>query len=216
VPRGAVVSLSVGILLLAGCGGSHHASTQGAGTSSVTVSDNLGPQTGPNPVTALQAVIAQYQRKGVAVEAHGCHPSHGALLWECEVKTAGCNATVGVAFDGPHDTTGEVEDSTAFCAEGSTTAQKKGCGSFVVPRGPYRVTVTGRGLHCGVATKMIHQFWFGKARRRGSDGDASSWYVLRQFPGWRCFQAAGSGTCQAPHGLDHLAATYTVVNIGHP
>jgi hypothetical protein len=216
VSRRVVVSLSIGVLLLVGCGGTHQTSTQGAGTWSVTVANNLGPQSGPNPVTALQAVVARYQQDGRSVEAHGCHPSHGELLWECSVSSKGCNTTVGVAFDGPHDTTGAVQDSTAFCSEGSQAVEKRACGSFVVPRGPYRVTVTGRGVPCGVATKMIHQFWFGKAHRQGSDGDASSWYVLRQFPGWRCFQGAGAGTCQAPHGVGGLAATYTVVNIGRP
>jgi hypothetical protein len=121
VSRGAAVSLTIGVLLLAGCGGGHDMSTQGSNTWSVTVANNIGPQTGPSPVTVLRAVVAAYRREGMSpVEAHGCHPSQEDLLWVCRVKIKDCYARVRVAFDGPHDITGEVRGGATECTADRT------------------------------------------------------------------------------------------------
>jgi hypothetical protein len=119
---GGSVAALFGALLMAGvitgCGsGSGGTTTQGARTWSVTVANNIGPQSGPNPITATQAVVAAYRRTGLSpVEVNGCHASNGELLWECNVKTSRtCTATVQVAFDGPHDTTGQVQGASPPC-----------------------------------------------------------------------------------------------------
>jgi hypothetical protein len=117
--RGAIVLMLISSLVfIPGCGGGDDSTTQAARTWSVTVADNMGPQGGPNPVTASRAVMAKYQGEGHPISIHGCHASSpNGQLWQCQVKDPRCNSTVSVVFDGPDDAKGEVGPSTTFCSE---------------------------------------------------------------------------------------------------
>jgi hypothetical protein len=54
------------------------------------------------------------------------------------------------------------------------------------------------GLACKLATKVIEAFWGpeDEIHHHGGNSDATSYYTTDQFPGWRCYQGAGAGSCR--------------------
>jgi hypothetical protein len=75
------------------------------------------------------------------------------------------------------------------------------CGSFThQEKGSYpvneRITVLGRGVSCRTATSVIRAFWSGRGvTQHGGPSDAQSYWTLAAWPGWRCGQGAGAGSC---------------------
>jgi hypothetical protein len=58
------------------------------------------------------------------------------------------------------------------------------------------VIVLNRGpVSCKQATSIIRAFWSGVGVRMHGTSDASGYFTIRAWPGWRCYQAAGSGQC---------------------
>jgi hypothetical protein len=59
-----------------------------------------------------------------------------------------------------------------------------------------RIAVFNRGVSCHAATGVIQAFWSGKGiARHGGPSDAQSYWTLAAWPGWRCGQDAGAGSC---------------------
>jgi hypothetical protein len=75
------------------------------------------------------------------------------------------------------------------------------CGSFVYRKqGKYpvsdRITVLNGGVSCRTATGVVRAFWAGKGvTQHGGPSDAQSYWTLAAWPGWRCGQDAGAGSC---------------------
>jgi hypothetical protein len=75
------------------------------------------------------------------------------------------------------------------------------CGSFIhrkLGMDPVndRIAVLNRGVSCHTATGVIKAFWSGKGvTQHGGPSDAQSYWTLAAWPGWRCAQAAGAGSC---------------------
>jgi hypothetical protein len=75
------------------------------------------------------------------------------------------------------------------------------CGSFVHrEHGAYpvsdRITVLNGGVSCRTATGVIRAFWSGLGViQHGGPSDAQSYWTLAAWPGWRCGQGAGAGSC---------------------
>jgi hypothetical protein len=118
--RGLICSLGVLLCVLLGCGGDDHDTSTEGGTWSVTVANNLGPQTGPNQPAALQAPVRGYRsanpkERGVT-NAHGCRPNKGGLNWTCEVQRGKCTGTAKVHFNGQSDTTAVPVAVSTQCA----------------------------------------------------------------------------------------------------
>lgn len=59
-----------------------------------------------------------------------------------------------------------------------------------------RIAVFNRGVSCHTASGVIRAFWSGKGvTQHGGPSDAQSYWTLAAWPGWRCGQDAGSGSC---------------------
>jgi hypothetical protein len=59
-----------------------------------------------------------------------------------------------------------------------------------------RVAVLNRGVSCHTATGVIKAFWSGHGViQHGGPSDAHSYWTLVAWPGWRCGQGAGAGSC---------------------
>lgn len=87
------------------------------------------------------------------------------------------------------------------------------CSSF--PSGNQLITVTPRvNLSCEKASAVIGAFWSPEdlAVHRGGKFTFNSYYTLKGFPGWRCYQAAGGGVCRRGKQV----AGYEVLNPGQP
>ena len=75
------------------------------------------------------------------------------------------------------------------------------CGSFIHRRlgmNPVndRIAVLNRGVTCHTATGVIQAFWSGHGvTQHGGPSDAESYWTLAAWPGWRCGQDAGAGSC---------------------
>jgi hypothetical protein len=75
------------------------------------------------------------------------------------------------------------------------------CGSFThreLGAGPVndRITIFNRGVSCHTATGVIQAFWSGHGvTQHGGPSDAQSYWTLTAWPGWRCGQGAGAGSC---------------------
>jgi hypothetical protein len=75
------------------------------------------------------------------------------------------------------------------------------CGSFIhhdkgSPPVTDRITVLNRGVSCPTATSVVRAFWSGRGvTQHGGPSDAQSYWTLAAWPGWRCGQGAGAGSC---------------------
>lgn len=79
------------------------------------------------------------------------------------------------------------------------------CGSFVAEDSSSegttyynRITVySSRHLPCRTATAVVEGFWGPEEFivRHGGPSEAQSYYTIKGFPGWRCYQGAGAGSC---------------------
>jgi hypothetical protein len=61
-------------------------------------------------------------------------------------------------------------------------------------------------VSCASATSIIKAFWTGTGVKMHGSSDATGYYTIASWPGWRCFQAAGTGLCKH----NGASATYTV------
>jgi hypothetical protein len=82
------------------------------------------------------------------------------------------------------------------------------CGSFLTQDEPgnfeskARITVlNSSGLSCRSATAVIKAFWGpeNQITHHGGPSEAQSYYTINGFPGWRCTQGAGAGSCVRRH-----------------
>lgn len=95
--------------------------------------------------------------------------------------------------------------SLAFAIPAPAMADAR-CGSFLVDHGAYRVIAYRNSkIRCRLAMRIVREFRL-YGRIRGSD---EPWRLPR-FPGWRCSEGAGGGTCT--RGAQ--AAYWSVLN--HP
>jgi hypothetical protein len=63
----------------------------------------------------------------------------------------------------------------------------KGQDIIVLDRGP---------VSCKRATSIIRAFSTGAGVTMHGTSDATGYFTIRAWPGWRCYQAAGSGECK--------------------
>jgi hypothetical protein len=63
---------------------------------------------------------------------------------------------------------------------------KKGNDVIVFESGP---------VSCAHATLIVRAFWSGVGVKMHGTSDATSYFTIRAWPGWRCSQAAGAGQC---------------------
>lgn len=93
----------------------------------------------------------------------------------------------------------------ASTAGASHAFPKHRCGSFIAEHtfsdGDVvrdRVTVfNSNHLSCRSAIAVIEGFWGPEDQivRHGGPSEAESYYTIKGFPGWRCYQGAGGGSC---------------------
>lgn len=57
------------------------------------------------------------------------------------------------------------------------------------------IVLNGGGVTCTKATKLIRAFWSGTGITQHGTSDATSYWTIAAFPGWRCGQSAGAGEC---------------------
>jgi hypothetical protein len=114
------------------------------------------------------------------------------------VKLRGVIATGLIAF-GPALSTLAFSPSTAIANAPQWPTHR--CGSFVHRqhgKDPVsdRIAVLNRGVSCHTATGVIEAFWSGHGvTQHGGPSDAQSYWTLAAWPGWRCGQGAGAGSC---------------------
>jgi hypothetical protein len=63
---------------------------------------------------------------------------------------------------------------------------KKGNDVIVFRSGP---------VSCAHATSIIRAFWSGVGVTMHGTSDATGYFTIHAWPGWRCYQAAGAGEC---------------------
>ena len=63
---------------------------------------------------------------------------------------------------------------------------KKGNDVIVYRSGP---------VSCARATAVVRAFWAGVGVTMHGTSDATGYFTIRAWPGWRCYQAAGAGEC---------------------
>ena len=63
---------------------------------------------------------------------------------------------------------------------------KKGNDVIVLKSGP---------VSCARATSIIRAFWSGAGVTMHGSSDATGYFTIQAWPGWRCYQAAGAGEC---------------------
>ena len=80
------------------------------------------------------------------------------------------------------------------------------CGSFIAEDSSYegttyynRITVFNKAVSCKLATEVIKAFWGPEDQitQHGGPSDAQSYWTTQAFPGWRCYQGAGAGSCRS-------------------
>lgn len=57
--------------------------------------------------------------------------------------------------------------------------------------GDFRVRAYAKGMSCRTAKRIVREF---RVLKRGIIGNDES-YRLRRYPGWRCYEGAGGGSC---------------------
>jgi hypothetical protein len=65
-----------------------------------------------------------------------------------------------------------------------------------------KIWVSAQGVSCGLARRVDHEFYFGPEDRKRHHGGSTveqSWWTLKRFPGWRCGEGTGGGSCHK-HG----------------
>jgi hypothetical protein len=66
------------------------------------------------------------------------------------------------------------------------------------------VIVFGSGpVPCARAISVVRAFWSGVGVTMHGTSDATGYFTIRAWPGWRCYQAAGAGKCTM-----HTAVAY--------
>src|SRR5579862_2194503 len=68
------------------------------------------------------------------------------------------------------------------------------CGYFF-KRGNDVIVYRSGPVSCARATAVVRAFWSGVGVRMHGTSDATGYFTIRAWPGWRCYQAAGAGEC---------------------
>lgn len=79
------------------------------------------------------------------------------------------------------------------------------CGYFF-KKGNDVIVFRGGPVSCARATSVVRAFWSGVGVKMHGTSDATGYFTIRAWPGWRCYQAAGAGEC-TKHGA---TASYKV------
>jgi hypothetical protein len=81
------------------------------------------------------------------------------------------------------------------------------CGSFKTRL--YKIEVLHKNVNCTTATGIIKTFWTkpGYVKHHGGNSDADSYFTVKGYAGWRCYQGAGAGECTKHN--EHAAYTAT-------
>jgi len=95
------------------------------------------------------------------------------------------------------------------CAVGATTVAASPpshtCGYFFKGRQDIIVSHAGP-VSCANATSIIKAFWAHTGVKMHGTSEATGYWTIAAWPGWRCEQATGVGVCKR-HGA---TASYTV------
>jgi hypothetical protein len=68
------------------------------------------------------------------------------------------------------------------------------CGHFFKKGNDVIVSKSGP-VSCARATSVVRAFWSGVGVTTHGTSDATGYFTIRAWPGWRCYQAAGAGEC---------------------
>jgi len=68
------------------------------------------------------------------------------------------------------------------------------CGHFI-KRGEDVIVYNRGAVTCTKATTIIKDFWSSKGVTQHGTSDADSYWTIKAFPGWRCEQSMGEGSC---------------------
>ena len=68
------------------------------------------------------------------------------------------------------------------------------CGYFFKKGDDVIVSKSGP-VPCARAMSIVRAFWSGVGVTMHGASDATGYFTIRAWPGWRCYQAAGAGRC---------------------
>ena len=68
------------------------------------------------------------------------------------------------------------------------------CGYFFKKGNDVIVSKSGP-VPCARAISIVRAFWSGVGVTMHGTSDATGYFTIRAWPGWRCYQAAGAGRC---------------------
>jgi hypothetical protein len=68
------------------------------------------------------------------------------------------------------------------------------CGYFFKRGNDVIVSASGP-VPCARAISIVRAFWSGVGVTMHGTSDATGYFTIRAWPGWRCYQAAGAGRC---------------------
>ena len=68
------------------------------------------------------------------------------------------------------------------------------CGYFFKKGNDIIVSRSGP-VPCPRAISIVRAFWSGAGVTMHGPSDATGYFTIRAWPGWRCYQAAGAGRC---------------------
>jgi len=79
-------------------------------------------------------------------------------------------------------------------AVGAATPASHTCGYFF-KKGNDVIVYRSGPVSCARATSVVRAFWSGVGVTMHGTSDATGYFTIRAWPGWRCYQAAGAGEC---------------------
>jgi hypothetical protein len=71
------------------------------------------------------------------------------------------------------------------------------------------IWISAKRVSCARARRIDREFYFGPEDRKRHHGDETiqgSWWTLKRYPGWRCGEGTGGGSCHK-HGATAFFST---------
>lgn len=59
------------------------------------------------------------------------------------------------------------------------------------------IYASARDMNCRLARRIVGEFYFGPSDRKRHHGpeNYTGWWTLDRYPGWRCTEGTGGGSC---------------------
>jgi hypothetical protein len=110
--------------------------------------------------------------------------AHGLRRWTPYLRPARLTLALAVAT--------LLCGSTAAVVDAAPAART--CGYFF-KKGNDIIVLDSGPVSCKHATSIIRAFWSGVGVTKHGTSDATAYFTIQAWPGWRCYQAAGAGDC---------------------